>query len=359
MNKSGIEKVYIRSGFIGDLLVCLPYIIFDITQQKIPIENVGFIILQTNKISKSKIQLVVYNSIKSIFGDNHPFSEKTIIIQNYSIYGLLKAKKKFSTIFKKPVYEYLPFSKESKFNISIKKHLFKILGLKLIIKNIQTKVENEFNKNEYKHLFLNENDFKIGVSLLQSTPQFLGECKSIIVNDEKYILVYPNSQLELKKWPIENYIEVISYFVGFLKLKVYLIGGMFDYDYNNLVIESLHMKDTTRVINLAGKLSIRDNIELAKNASLFIGNDGGPMHMAAIFGTPIISIFSYKDELGIWDPVLSRSYILLRGNVDCKICNFSYCENNMCITKVKPSHVIDAFNCINNDDKKYSSNWII
>lgn len=356
-SRSSIQKIYIRSGYLGDLLVCLPYIIFDITKNQIPIENIGFIILQKKKISKTKIQLETYNTIKLIFGDSHPFSNKTKVIQNFSIDGLLKARKDYKSIFKYPQYEYLPFTKESKFKLKIKKILFKILGINCNVSD--TNLKYDFNKNEYNHFFKNEFDFETGKYLLQNSSEFLGVCQLDSLKHEKYILVYPNAQLDLKKWPIDNYIEIISYFSNILKFKVYLIGGQSDMNYNNIVLGSLNLIDNSSVVNLAGKLSIRENIELAKNATLFIGNDGGPMHMAAIFGTPIIAIFSFREEIGIWDPVLSSSYILIRGNVGCKICNLSFCTNNCCITKVKTHHIIDAYSCIINKDKKYKSNWVI
>lgn len=40
---------------------------------------------------------------------------------------------------------------------------------------------------------------------------------------------------------------------------------------------------------------------LLAGASLFVGNDSGPAHMAAAFGLPVLVIFGYSDA-GIWHP---------------------------------------------------------
>lgn len=41
--------------------------------------------------------------------------------------------------------------------------------------------------------------------------------------------------------------------------------------------------------------------ELLSSASLFIGNDSGPAHMAAAFGLPVVAIFGESDP-AIWGP---------------------------------------------------------
>jgi len=41
--------------------------------------------------------------------------------------------------------------------------------------------------------------------------------------------------------------------------------------------------------------------QLLSAASLFIGNDSGPAHMAAAFGVPVVAIFGESDP-AIWGP---------------------------------------------------------
>jgi ADP-heptose:LPS heptosyltransferase len=54
---------------------------------------------------------------------------------------------------------------------------------------------------------------------------------------------------------------------------------------------------------------------LLSSASLFIGNDSGPAHMAAAFGLPTIVIFSDSDP-EIWAPWRTQSEVLIRPDTE-------------------------------------------
>jgi len=54
---------------------------------------------------------------------------------------------------------------------------------------------------------------------------------------------------------------------------------------------------------------------LLASASLFIGNDSGPAHMAAAFGLPVIVIFSNSDP-EIWAPWRTQSEVLVRPGAE-------------------------------------------
>lgn len=54
---------------------------------------------------------------------------------------------------------------------------------------------------------------------------------------------------------------------------------------------------------------------LLASASLFIGNDSGPAHMAAAFGLPVIVIFSDSDP-EVWAPWRTQSEVLIRPSTE-------------------------------------------
>jgi len=57
-----------------------------------------------------------------------------------------------------------------------------------------------------------------------------------------------------------------------------------------------------RCVNLCG-MKVRENAALIAEASLFIGHDSGPMHLAAAVGTPLVAVFSRLFQPGIWFPM--------------------------------------------------------
>ena len=46
-----------------------------------------------------------------------------------------------------------------------------------------------------------------------------------------------------------------------------------------------------RVINLAGKTSLRELMALISQCAVFLTNDSGPMHIASALGIPLLALF--------------------------------------------------------------------
>lgn len=70
---------------------------------------------------------------------------------------------------------------------------------------------------------------------------------------------------------------------------------------------------TERVYSLAGELSLRQLAALIDHASLFIGVDSVPMHMAAALQTPCIALFG-PSKLTFWSPWRVKGEVLWAGN---------------------------------------------
>jgi ADP-heptose:LPS heptosyltransferase len=52
---------------------------------------------------------------------------------------------------------------------------------------------------------------------------------------------------------------------------------------------------------------------LMSGASLFIGNDSGPAHIAAAFGVPVVALFGSSDPV-TWAPWRTESHVLTSAN---------------------------------------------
>ena len=58
--------------------------------------------------------------------------------------------------------------------------------------------------------------------------------------------------------------------------------------------------------------SLRDTLGLIQSASLFIGNDSGPAHIAAGFNVPLVVLFGESDPV-IWAPGRAHARTLVAG----------------------------------------------
>ena len=75
----------------------------------------------------------------------------------------------------------------------------------------------------------------------------------------------------------------------------------------------------------------------------YVGNDSGPMHLAAMVGTPCVAVFSAREARGRWDPFGTR-HVMLRKQTECAGCMLEECvsEANRCLTAIGVEDVVAA-----------------
>jgi ADP-heptose:LPS heptosyltransferase len=140
--------------------------------------------------------------------------------------------------------------------------------------------------------------------------------------DEKYVLIVPGgaSHRLSKRWPSKYYKELINYFIS-KKTQVVLIGG----EEEKVLLNGLAMPEKS-CISLAGATTLRHIFSLARESMVTIGNDTGPMHIAAASGCKTIVLYTSAS-----DPALCAQ----RGN-DVKIIQ----KDN--ISDIKPNQIIKS-----------------
>lgn len=100
-------------------------------------------------------------------------------------------------------------------------------------------------------------------------------------------------------------------------------------------------------INLCGCLSPRETAAVLEHASIFLGPDSGPMHLAACGGVPCVIAFSARGLPGIWYPAGEGHRILYR-RVECFGCNLETCtaEARRCLTSITVDEMAAAVNSV-------------
>ena len=74
----------------------------------------------------------------------------------------------------------------------------------------------------------------------------------------------------------------------------------------------------TKLINLAGKTTLREAIYLISQCRLFISNDSGLMHIAGALNIPTVAIFGSTNPVTT-SPVGNKS-VIVRKEVSCSPC---------------------------------------
>lgn len=111
-----------------------------------------------------------------------------------------------------------------------------------------------------------------------------------------------------KRWPADNFRALGENWLDQGVTPV-IIGGP---DEAELAAE---IASGTRMLNLAGQTSFADIAELSRQAAGVVGNDTGPMHIAAICGCPSVVLFSGESDPEITAPRGPSVQVLRRENL--------------------------------------------
>lgn len=95
------------------------------------------------------------------------------------------------------------------------------------------------------------------------------------------------------------------------------------------------------VVNLCGRLSPRESAAAISRATLFVGHDSGPMHLAAAVGTRSVAIFAARNIPRQWFP-FGDKHAVVYHRVDCWGCGLETCveQRKKCLTGISVEEVL-------------------
>ncbi len=163
-----------------------------------------------------------------------------------------------------------------------------------------------------------------------------GFIKKAGFSDKTLIGVHPFGSKVNKWWPVENVIEFCKEAIKEFSCRVIIFGGKKEINYGDEISQAVK-----GVVNLAGKLTIRESASLINECRVFISTDSGPMHIALSLGVPTVALFGPDNPL-ITGPLI-KPYAVIQKNIPCVPCELKVCERNMeCMKEIRPGKVIDC-----------------
>lgn len=158
------------------------------------------------------------------------------------------------------------------------------------------------------------------------------------LDDNAPVIVHPGARHHSKEWPLEKWGMLIDRIQGELGYPVIITGG----DREREDIRSIASRMKTPVHSLAGQTSVLELAALLKRAILFIGNDSGPMHIAAAAGTPVIALFGPTDP-AVWGP-WGNGHTVLSKHLPCSPCKVIRCDRGKecCMEQISVVEVMNA-----------------
>ena len=101
-----------------------------------------------------------------------------------------------------------------------------------------------------------------------------------------------------------------------------------------------------RCIDLAGRDTLGEAVDLLSLATCVLTNDSGLMHVAAAVGAPLVAI--YGPTSSHYTPPLSERVRILSLSLDCQPCFKRTCplQHHHCMEQLLPESVLEAIDSV-------------
>jgi heptosyltransferase-3 len=175
--------------------------------------------------------------------------------------------------------------------------------------------------------------------LLHIPENALSKVKSLV--PENFVLIHPASRWKFKCLPTETMAQVIK---GLKKqgIEVVLTSGPDSVEM--LMVDEIVQKADETVINLAGKLSLKELSALISLSSCLICVDSVALHIASALKTPVIVAFGPTSEIN-WGPWMHPMSKVITKNVSCRPCYMDGCggsKKSDCLYSLSAQNILDA-----------------
>lgn len=166
------------------------------------------------------------------------------------------------------------------------------------------------------------------------------------------IVLHPGGGWALNRWPLERYAELADWLIETFQAAVIVVGGPEERG----MMDSMKQTMKHDPIDAVGKTTIQQLSAILKLAHIFIGNDGGVMHVAEATQVPIVSLFGPSPDYRVGP--LSPNSIIIKGQFQCphlQCSQFEYglkvkCSDNLCMKTISVDQVkrvvVQALECL-------------
>ncbi len=159
-----------------------------------------------------------------------------------------------------------------------------------------------------------------------------------------FIALSVGAAMDAKDWGADHWASLVAAMEGhYAGWPLVMVGGPGDFERSERVARSW----SGVKLNLCGKLAPRETASALERASVYLGHDSGPIHLAAAVGTPCVGIYASRNPPGIWFPFGSQHKVIYH-RTECSGCELKTCvvHNKRCIRSISVSEVLQALRVI-------------
>ena len=138
-----------------------------------------------------------------------------------------------------------------------------------------------------------------------------------------------------KKWPAESFAAVASWWIG-RGGRAVIMGAGKEREDAAAILAALRPEAKAGCLDLTGKTSITDSVDLMALAGAVLTNDSGLMHVAAATGRPVVAVFGSSTPC--YTPPLTEKAGILQTDIKCRPCFRRTCKygHYKCLRDISP-----------------------
>ena len=144
--------------------------------------------------------------------------------------------------------------------------------------------------------------------------------------DQPFVQIHPSSRWRFKCWPADKMAALIDRLHA--EGRRVVLTAAPDNAEAQMIADIRGRIAQPVAANFSGQLSLKELAALTARATLFIGVDSAPMHIAAAVGTPAVAIFgpSGADLWGPWGtPRVGTHRVVAKDEYTCRPCGLDGC----------------------------------
>ena len=194
-----------------------------------------------------------------------------------------------------------------------------------------------------RHIGVNLNDLDTRL-LIRPGTEAENSLKEKLANHSisgNFIHIHPTSRWMFKSWSAGKFADLINR----LQQDGHKIILSAAPDEKELArIKDIKQQLDSPIVDLSGKLTLKELVALISQAQLFIGVDSVPMHIAAAVNTPSVVMFGPSNEK-LWGPWQSPSSVITLNQFLCRPCNLDGCAGSKisdCLINIPVEQVYQA-----------------
>jgi ADP-heptose:LPS heptosyltransferase len=150
-----------------------------------------------------------------------------------------------------------------------------------------------------------------------------------------FALIHMGARKKLRKW--DKFQELVQYLKKEKKFSIIFIGDKSDLK----DIQKMQGNLGFETYSVANFFNLTELSALASKAKLYVGNESGPLHIAAISGAPSLGLYG-PGEPAVFYP-MGKKTAVLHHVLECNPCDQIHCvhASNPCINRISMLEVIE------------------